>query len=119
MFAADAHVEVEDIWGIDQRMVTAYREPDHAHGRELTSDLIEVIALGRTLTKRATDALAYFDRPGTSPPKPSTAASNISADPPSASSASPTTLPDSYSKRGFRPKSHPQLRRASIGWTAW
>ena len=28
--------------------------------------LVEVITLGRTLTKRAEDVLAYFDRPGTS-----------------------------------------------------
>ena len=28
--------------------------------------LSEVVTLGRTLTKRAGDILAYFDRPGTS-----------------------------------------------------
>ena len=28
--------------------------------------LTEIITLGRTLTKRARDVLAYFDRPGTS-----------------------------------------------------
>jgi transposase len=28
--------------------------------------LTEIITLGRTLTKRAADVLAYFDRPGTS-----------------------------------------------------
>jgi transposase len=28
--------------------------------------LTELISLGRTLTKRAADVLAYFDRPGTS-----------------------------------------------------
>ena len=28
--------------------------------------LVEIITLGRTLTKRAADVLAFFDRPGTS-----------------------------------------------------
>ena len=59
-------------------MIAAYREPDRARGRELMQRLIdslrhgvpdalsEAITLGRTLAKRATDVLAYFDRPGTS-----------------------------------------------------
>ena len=59
-------------------MIAAYREPDRAKGRQLMTTLIasishdvpaaltEVITLGRTLTKRAGDILAYFDRPGTS-----------------------------------------------------
>ena len=59
-------------------MITAYREPDRAKGRELMTALIEtlshgvpavlreVITLGRTLKKRAADVLAYFERPGTS-----------------------------------------------------
>jgi transposase len=78
LFAADEHVEVEATWGIYQQMITAYREPDRAKGRELMTKLIEsvsqgvpaalseVITLGRTLKKRAADVLAYFDRPGTS-----------------------------------------------------
>ena len=78
LFAADAHVEVEATWGIYQRMIAAYREPDRSRGRELMTKLIasvshrvpaalaEVITLGRTLNKRATDILAYFDHPGTS-----------------------------------------------------
>ena len=52
--------------------------PDRAKGRDLMEHLIksvshgvpgvlsEIITLGRTLKKRATDVLAYFDRPGTS-----------------------------------------------------
>ncbi len=75
---ADAHVEVEATWGIYQRMIAAYRETDRPRGRELMRQLIEsispgvpspfseIITLGRTMTKRATDVLAYFDRPGTS-----------------------------------------------------
>ena len=78
LFAADVHVEVEATWGIYQRMITAYREPDRRRGRELMQRLIEsvsqgvpaalseVTTLGRTLKKRAADVLAYFDRPGTS-----------------------------------------------------
>jgi transposase len=78
LFAADEHVEVEATWGIYQRMIAAYREPDRPKGRELMSKLIEsvsqgvpgalseVITLGRTLKKRAADVLAYFERPGTS-----------------------------------------------------
>jgi transposase len=78
LFAADEHVQVEATWGIYQRMIGAYREPDRAKGRRLMSNLIdalgrgvpaaltELITLGQTLTKRAADVLAYFDRPGTS-----------------------------------------------------
>ena len=78
LFGSDQHVEVEATWGVYQRMIAAYREPDRAKGRQLMTTLIasishdvpaaltEVITLGRTLTKRAGDILAYFDRPGTS-----------------------------------------------------
>ena len=59
-------------------MITAYREPDRARGRQamvklinsLTSGvpkpLTELITLGRTLKKRTADVLAYFDQPGSS-----------------------------------------------------
>ena len=78
LFADDNHVQVEAAWGIYQRMITAYREPDRVQGRELMVKLIdalshgvpkplsELITLGRTLKKRAVDVLAYFDRPGAS-----------------------------------------------------
>jgi len=78
LFATDAHIEVEATWGIYQRMIAAYRDPDRTHGRELMTKLIESVSAGvpsvltelvtpgRTLTKRAVDVLAYFDRPGTS-----------------------------------------------------
>ncbi len=78
LFATDEHVQVETTWGIYQQMIAAYREPDRTRGRDLMSKLIEsvshgvpaalteIITLGRTLTKRAGDVLAYFDRPGTS-----------------------------------------------------
>ena len=78
LFADDAHVEVQATWGIYQRMIAAYREPDRKAGRKLMEKLIasvshgvpkalsEVITLGRTLKKRSADILAYFDRPGAS-----------------------------------------------------
>ena len=33
LFAGDDHVEVEATWGIYQRMIAAYREPDRTRGR--------------------------------------------------------------------------------------
>ena len=78
LFTADEHVQVEATWTIYQRMITAYRETDRTRGRALMTKLIEslregvpralteLVTLGRTLTKRAADVLAYFDRPGTS-----------------------------------------------------
>ena len=71
-------MQVEATWGIYQRMIAAYREPDKAKGRQLMRAVIdavsrgvphalsEITTLGRTLAKRAADVLAYFDRPGTS-----------------------------------------------------
>jgi len=78
LFGVEDHVEVEATWGIYQRMIGAYREPDRSRGKQLMTALIasislgvpnaltEIRTLGRTLTKRADDVLAYFDRPGTS-----------------------------------------------------
>ncbi len=78
LFATEEHVQVEATWGIYQRMIGAYREPDRKAGRQLMVELIdslshgvpkaleELTRLGRTLKQRADDVLAYFDRPGTS-----------------------------------------------------
>ncbi len=78
LFGVEDHVQVEATWGIYQRMIGAYREPDRSRGKRLMARLIEsvtagvpaalteLITLGRTLKKRAEDVLAYFDRPGTS-----------------------------------------------------
>ena len=78
LFAVNEHVEVEATWGIYQRMIGAYRDPDRHHGRQLMTGLIESVGhgvpaaltelqrLGRTLKQRAADVLAYFDRSGTS-----------------------------------------------------
>ncbi|GAB3668631.1 hypothetical protein GCM10027596_39680 [Nocardioides korecus] len=78
LLLGDEHVQVEATWGIYQRMVAAYREPDRVMGRALMVKLIEsisggvpkvlckVITLGRTLKQRTNDVLTYFDRPGAS-----------------------------------------------------
>jgi transposase len=93
LFAVSEHVEVEATWGIYQRMIAAYREPGKKHGKAMMQAVIDSVAsgvpatlaeirkLGRTLKQRATDILAFFDRPGTrtAPPRPSTAGSNTSA----------------------------------------
>jgi transposase len=78
LFAVDEHLEVAATWGIYQRMIAAYREPDRKQGRTSMEQLIaslssgvptaltEIMTLGRTLKQRAADVLAYFDRPGSS-----------------------------------------------------
>ncbi|RAE31143.1 ISL3 family transposase, partial [Burkholderia multivorans] len=65
-------------WGIYQRMVAAYREPNKTTGKQrmraviesvasgVPDALVEIRTLGRTLKQRAADVLAFFDRPGTS-----------------------------------------------------
>ena len=78
MFADDVHVEVDVTWGVYQRMISAYREPDRAVGRELMRTLDRVAEPQRPERSdrdrhpradpqaRAADVLSYFDRPGTS-----------------------------------------------------
>jgi transposase len=78
LFADDQHVELQATWGINPRMIGAYREPDRKQAKILMEQLIapvssgvptaltEIVTLGRTLKQRAADVLAYFDRPGTS-----------------------------------------------------
>jgi len=78
VFAAEQHAEVEATWSIYQIMIEAYRDPDRGRGHKQLQTLItnisahvppalaEVSTLGRTLKRRASDILAYFDRPGTS-----------------------------------------------------
>ncbi|MDQ2781115.1 MAG: ISL3 family transposase [Actinomycetota bacterium] len=78
LFTPGKHAEVEATWGVYQAMIAAYRTEDRTVGRELMATLIdslrtgvptaltEVTKLAKTLTQRAADILAYFDRPGTS-----------------------------------------------------
>ncbi|MEO6702794.1 MAG: ISL3 family transposase [Jatrophihabitantaceae bacterium] len=78
VFADERHVQVQATWGIYQRIIAAYRNPDRAAAKTqlrtaidsistgVPKDLTELITLGRTLKRRAVDVLAYFDRPHTS-----------------------------------------------------
>jgi transposase len=78
LFANPDHIEVEATWGILQRMIAAYRDPDRAAAKTAMTSVIEALRdgvpaalvelrrLGRTLNQRAADVLAYFERPGTS-----------------------------------------------------
>ncbi len=78
VFASEEHVEVEATWGIYQRIVAAYREADKTKAKQMMqlvieaittavpAALVEIRTLGRTMTQRAVDILAFFDRPGTS-----------------------------------------------------
>ena len=73
VFAVDEHVEVEATWGIYQRIVAAYREPDKTRGKLMMQAVIESVAsgvpaalteirrLGRTFKQRAVDILAFFE----------------------------------------------------------
>jgi transposase len=78
VFASEEHVEVEATWGIYQRIVAAYQEPDKKKAKATMQEviaaissgvpaaLVEVRKLGRTTKQRAGDILAFFVRPGTS-----------------------------------------------------
>ncbi len=78
VFASEEHIEVEATWGIYQRIVAAYREPDKKKAKlamqaviatittRVPAALVEVRKLGRTMKQRTADILAFFDRPGTS-----------------------------------------------------
>jgi len=125
LFAIDAHVQVEATWGVYQRMVGAYREPDRAKGRRAMQSLIdalrhgvpaaltELVTLGRTLNKRAGDVLAYFDRPGTS--NGPTEAINGRLEHLRGSALGFRNLTNYITRSlletgGFRPRLHPRLR---------
>ena len=43
VFAVDEHVEVEATWGIYQRIVAAYREPDKTRGKLMMQAVIESV----------------------------------------------------------------------------
>lgn len=78
LFADDRHAAVQASWGVYQRLVQAYRAKEAGLGKHLMQRLIdslkqavpdgleEIHTLARTLTERASDILAYFDRPRTS-----------------------------------------------------
>ena len=79
LFSGDEHVALEVTWSAYQNIIDAYRAPNTSAGKALMraeidrlsnagvpSSLTEIITLGRTLKRRATDILAYFDHPHTS-----------------------------------------------------
>ena len=78
LFADERHAAVQASWSVYQRLIQAYRTEDPGLGKYLMQRLIdslkqaipegleEIQALARTLTERASDILAYFDRPRTS-----------------------------------------------------
>ena len=46
LFADDNHVQVEATWGIYQRMIAAYRDPDKTTGRQLMQAVIDAVSHG-------------------------------------------------------------------------
>ena len=78
LFADDRHAAVQASWSVYQRLIQAYRTEDPGLGKYLMQQLIsslrqavpdgleKIQTLTRTLTERASDILAYFDRPRTS-----------------------------------------------------
>ena len=112
LFAVEEHVQVEATWGVYQRLIGAYREPDRRRGQQLMTALIdsvsrgvpnaltELITLGRTLKNgpRTCWPISTAPAPETVRPRRSTADSSTCAAPPSASATSPTTSPDVYSR---------------------
>ena len=72
------HAEVEAVWTIYQRVITAYREPRKQLGKTALRAVINALAeataktvpelatLGTTFKRRAADILAFFDHPGSS-----------------------------------------------------
>jgi len=78
LFSGDEHVALEVTWSAYQNIIDAYRSSNARGGKTLMheeiarltstsvpSSLTELITLGRTLKRRATDILAYFDNPHT------------------------------------------------------
>ena len=113
LFSSDEHVALEVTWSVYQNIIDAYRSSNARGGKTLMheeitrltstsvpSSLTELITLGRTLKRRAGASwpTSITPTPATAPPKPSTAASNTYAAPPSDSETSPTTSPEHSSK---------------------
>lgn len=78
VFADHAQVAVQMTWAAYVQVIDAYRQPLRAEGNTLMGRLIDALArgvpagldelrvLGRTLARRRSDILAYFDHPGSS-----------------------------------------------------
>ena len=116
-------------WSIHQRMIAARRHADRRRGRASMVKPInsissgapksptEIITPGRTFKNRVVDAPVYFDRSGTS--NGPTEAINGRLEHLRGSALGFINLTDCIARSlletgGFRPRPHPQPRRASI-----
>ena len=86
LFTPDEHAQVEATWGVYQRIITAYREPDPHQGKGLMQAVIDSLRegvptvltatrkLGRTLNKRRRPGLLrptrHIQRPNRSDQRP-------------------------------------------------
>jgi transposase len=73
VFTDENHLAVELCWSVYQRLIAAYAHPDRRCGKTMMTTIIntlrhgvpdaleELAQLGRTLWRRRTDVLAYFD----------------------------------------------------------
>lgn len=73
VFADDNHLAVMVTWSVYQRIIAAYGHPDRRRGKTMMTAVIdslrrgvpavleELAQLGRTLHRRRTDVLAFFD----------------------------------------------------------
>ena len=73
VFADENHLSVEVCWGFYQKMIAAYAHPDRRRGKAMMTTTIttlrrgvpeqleDLAQLGRTLWRRRSDVLAYFD----------------------------------------------------------
>jgi transposase len=128
LFATEEHAAVEATWGIYQDMITAYRAEDRGPGRfflqhtitrisqGVPDELPELRKLGRTMKQRAADILAYFDRPGTS--NGPTEAINGRLEHLRGTALGFRNLTNYIARSlletgGFKPRLHPQMRRAT------
>src|SRR5699024_4661891 len=70
LFAGDEHVQVEVTWGIYQRMIHAYRDPDRAGGRTEMRSVIDALTEGvpGPLVELRSSAAPWPDEPATSWP---------------------------------------------------
>jgi len=124
LFAVQEHAAVEATWGIYQRMIAAYRQPDRTRARKQMQSVIQALSegvpdglselskLGRTLTRRAADVVAYFDHLHAS--NGPTEAINGRLEHLRGSALGFTNLTNYIARSlleagGFRPQLHPQL----------
>ncbi|TQM98149.1 transposase [Microbacterium lacticum] len=56
VFAVEEHVEVEATWGIYQRIVAAYREPDKKKAKEMMRSVIDSVSIGVPASARSSAA---------------------------------------------------------------